>query len=359
VISPFSFRISNASEYVYGEIPEITVKISNSSTNIQECVIEKFEFYIKAESITGENIYTFVFPAKNNVLLDRYDSRSVYEFKRDNPSFDIKPGTYYVVCKFLANKNSVTLTKPFSISEIISTSLFLRDDFWPPFESGNKAPSGINAYIRVKNSSPQNQEYRFGVYNLKLTRESRVISSTRQEVKPGEIYLSSGEAIDIPLESIDIPEEAGQYQLEWSFFVNDRLEEGSHPILIEPLSSSESFNKLRILSYSLKVIGQGEAYASEVLIANDLAQDVFLRVDEFHFYIYQDRNELFHFKSDTVMYIRIYAHSSRILFRSEEWKKIQFDHPGNYLIRTSIKTHQGELVQEEEMTVIEKSVSPP
>jgi len=354
-VSPFVLRISAAKEYVYGEVPEIIIRISNSSSSLRECSIEKFEFYIKSETKTGKNWFTFVYPPKNTFLLDRYDSRSVYDFKRDNPSFEFQPGAYYVVCRFTVNDTPVDLSKPFTINEVMTTTLFLRDDFWTPVIGDGVTRTKIESYIRIRNNTPKSLNYQFGAYNLKITESGNTVESVKEEVPQREVYLASGEALDILLKPIPVPEKVGDYTLEWSFFVDDQLQEGQNRVLVRELTPREASDKLRILSYSVKSLGQGEPYQSEILLANDLNETLFLRLEDFAFYIYRDRNELYRYQSERTMHVLVSARSTRTIFRSEEWKAIRFDRPGTYLIRTVLKTNFGEKVYEEEITVLEKT----
>jgi len=354
-VSPFVLRISAASEYVYGEVPEIVIRISNSSSSLRECLIEKFEFYVKSETKSGENLFTFVYPPKNTFLLDRYDSRSVYDFKRDNPSYELQPGTYYVVCRFVVNDTPVELSKPFTINEVMSTTLFFRDDFWTPDIGDGVTGSVIDTYIRIQNSTPKSLNYRFGVYNLKITESGNTVEGVKEEVPQKEVFLASGEALDIPLKPIPVPERVGDYLFEWSFFVDDRLQEGQNQLLVRELTPLEAPEKLRILSYSVKTLAMGEPYQSEILLANDLNDTLFLRLEDFAFYIYRDRTELYRYQSERTLQVLVPARSTRTIFRSEEWKEIRFDRPGTYVIRTTLKTNAGEKVFEEEITVLEKT----
>ena len=358
-VTPFVLRISAAGEYVDGETPEIIIRISNSSSSLRECSIEKFEFYIKSETKTGKNVFTFVFPPKNTFLLDRYDSRAVYDFKRDHPIFELQPGGYYIVCRFVVNHTPVELSKPFSINEVMSTTLFLRDDFWTP-DIGDGAPeSRIDAYIRIRNSAPKSLHYRFGAYNLKLTQSGSVVRSVKEDVSQKEVFLSSGESLDIPLQPMRAPDLVGDYMLEWSFFIDDRLQEGQNRVYVRELSSTVAPEKLRILSYSVKAVAQGERYQSEILLANDLNDPLFLRIEGFAFYIYRDRSELYRYQAERALNALVPAHSTRTIFRSEEWRELRFDRPGTYLIRVVLNTNQGEKVFEEEIFVLEKPVRTP
>ncbi|HQC37308.1 MAG TPA: hypothetical protein PLF98_03275, partial [Thermotogota bacterium] len=291
----------------------------------------------------------------NTFLLDRYDSRSVYDFKRDNPSYELQPGTYYVVCRFVVNDTPVELSKPFTINEVMSTTLFFRDDFWTPDIGDGVTGSVIDTYIRIQNSTPKSLNYRFGVYNLKITESGNTVESVKEEVPQKEVFLASGEALDIPLKPIPVPERVGDYLFEWSFFVDDRLQEGQNQLLVRELTPLEAPEKLRILSYSVKTLAMGEPYQSEILLANDLNDTLFLRLEDFAFYIYRDRTELYRYQSERTLQVLVPARSTRTIFRSEEWKEIRFDRPGTYVIRTTLKTNAGEKVFEEEITVLEKT----
>jgi hypothetical protein len=99
----------------------------------------------------------------------------------------------------------------------------------------------------------------------------------------------------------------------------------------------------------------GEPYQSEILLANDLNDTLFLRLEDFAFYIYRDRTELYRYQSERTLQVLVPARSTRTIFRSEEWKEIRFDRPGTYVIRTTLKTNAGEKVFEEEITVLEKT----
>lgn len=213
----------------------------------------------------------------------------------------------------------------------------------------------IDTYIRIQNSTPKSLNYRFGVYNLKITESGNTVESVKEEVPQKEVFLASGEALDIPLKPISVPERVGDYLFEWSFFVDDRLQEGQNQLLVRELTPLEAPEKLRILSYSVKTLAMGEPYQSEILLANDLNDTLFLRLEDFAFYIYRDRTELYRYQSERTLQVLVPARSTRTIFRSEEWKEIRFDRPGTYVIRTTLKTNAGEKVFEEEITVLEKT----
>jgi len=143
------------------------------------------------------------------------------------------------------------------------------------------------------------------------------------------------------------------------FFIDDRLQEGQNRVYVRELSSTVAPEKLRILSYSVKAVAQGERYQSEILLANDLNDPLFLRIEGFAFYIYRDRSELYRYQAERALNALVPAHSTRTIFRSEEWRELRFDRPGTYLIRAVLNTNQGEKVFEEEIFVLEKPVRTP
>lgn len=350
-VSPFVFRIVSAEEYVYGEVPEITIKLSNSSASVQQCEIEKFEFYIRWKSRDGENVFSFLFPLKNTVMLDRYDSRSVYEFKRDNPSFTLDPGSYYIVCKFIVKGNPIELANPLVISEEISSTFFLRDDFWIPSQE-------YEPFLRLKNNSPKSQNYKFGIYSIKIMKDSKILQSVSMQIPQAEVYLGAGESLDIPLQTVQAPEMADSYTFSWSFFVNNLLKEGKREVLVQSISEKQFVEKIRLISYSLKVIGQSQPYQAELLIANDNDTPVYLELKKFRFYILQNRNELYRYESDRIINVMIPAFSTRTVFRSEEWKMITFQTVGEYLVKVSAELQHLVVDFEEKLSVLERIPNP-
>ena len=352
-LNPFVFKIVAASEYEYGHENDLKVRVSNIENKETSFSFEDFSFLISSE--TGERIFTFNFPIETKINMLEYDSRDVYDFRRENPDFLIKPGTYTIYSSFLVNDQMVELTKEFVVFENIQTEINLYNDYMLPAQEGP-------VYLTIENNSPDDRSFALGSFNVYLenlnntveNRESEAFFS-KNEKAPGEYPILQSEKLDIVLGTMKFPSSSGEYQLKSTYFLNDDLNEYQENVMINNISKMDDVRHLRILPYTMKVIGIDQKYNAEILIVNDEDRTIFERVKGFIFEIIREDVTLYRYTKYDEREINIYipAYSKKTIFDSSQWRDISFQEPGKCDLRVRIILENGILEYSEEI-IIEK-----
>lgn len=352
-LNPFVFKIVSASEYEYGHENEMKIRVSNIENREASFSFEDFRFSIASE--TGERIFTFNFPIKTQISMAEYDSRDVYDFRRENPDFLIKPGTYTINSNFLVNDQLVELTKEFVVFENIQTEINLYNDYMLPAQ---EAP----VYLTIENNSPDDRSFVLGSFNVYLenpdnssgNRETEAILSKNEDAS-GEYQILQSEKLDIILGNMRFPSVSGEYQLKSTYFLNDDLNEYQDILMINNISIMDGVRHLRILPYTMKVVGVDQKYNAEILIVNDSDQNIYERVKGFIFEIIREDVTLYRYTKYEEREINIFipAYSKKTIFDSSQWRDISFQEPGKCDLKVRIILENGVLEYSEEI-IIEK-----
>ena len=352
-LNPFVFKIVSASEYEYGHENEMKIRVSNIENREASFSFEDFRFSIASE--TGERIFTFNFPIKTQISMAEYDSRDVYDFRRENPDFLIKPGTYTINSNFLVNDQLVELTKEFVVFENIQTEINLYNDYMLPAQ---EAP----VYLTIENNSPDDRSFVLGSFNVYLenpdnssgNRETEAILSKNEDAS-GEYQILQSEKLDIILGNMRFPSVSGEYQLKSTYFLNDDLNEYQDILMINNISIMDAVRHLRILPYTMKVVGVDQKYNAEILIVNDSDQNIYECVKGFIFEIIREDVTLYRYTKYEEREINIFipAYSKKTIFDSSQWRDISFQEPGKCDLKVRIILENGVLEYSEEI-IIEK-----
>jgi len=352
-LNPFVFKIVSASEYEYGHENEMKIRVSNIENREASFSFEDFRFSIASE--TGERIFTFNFAIKTQISMAEYDSRDVYDFRRENPDFLIKPGTYTINSNFLVNDQLVELTKEFVVFENIQTEINLYNDYMLPAQ---EAP----VYLTIENNSPDDRSFVLGSFNVYLenpdnssgNRETEAILSKNEDAS-GEYQILQSEKLDIILGNMRFPSVSGEYQLKSTYFLNDDLNEYQDILMINNISIMDGVRHLRILPYTMKVVGVDQKYNAEILIVNDSDQNIYERVKGFIFEIIREDVTLYRYTKYEEREINIFipAYSKKTIFDSSQWRDISFQEPGKCDLKVRIILENGVLEYSEEI-IIEK-----
>jgi len=341
-------RIVSEKEYLYGDPINISVKLSNSSSRELEIEISDFEFYIT--NVDDGNEYSFKYPPGVKVTLDRYDSRDVFNFARENPYFTLNPGEYTVESRVKIGGETLNMVKTFLVTEQSGVEFVFFDDYLNPGQQ-------LESYIRVKNYSPETSEFEFGNYSVSFTKDGEQIYGIRSDFDNATYVLKSDERIDVPLEKFQVPDIPGEYELIYSYFLNDALKDGKRSLIVHDTSIDVDFNKIRILPYSLKVMGEGGLYEAEFYVVNDSGKTVYETVESVFFSISKGGRELFRYTSDPYrkLNIIIQPYSKRIFFSSKEWRTLELVESGEYEVKMILKLHGKQLEYSEILNVLPKT----
>lgn len=348
---PLVFKIVSESEYEYGHENEIKVKVSNIENKEVAFTFEDFSFFITSES--GERIFTFNYPIETEITMAEFDSRDVYDFRRENPDFQIKPGTYTIDSNFVVDDQAIELTKQFVVFENIQTEINLYHDYIQPAQ---QAP----VYLTIKNNSPDDKSFFLGSYNVFLEKKEKTTQSqetqavfVKNEDTTGNYQVMQSEKLDIVLGEMKFPSKAGEFQLKATYFLNDDLNEYQENLIIHHVSLLNGVRDLRILPYTVKVVGVDQKYNAEILIVNDSDRDVYERVRGFIFEIVKENATLYRYTKYEDREINIYipAYSKKTLFDSSQWREIRFQEPGKCNMKVRIILENGVLEYSEEIVV--------
>src|SRR6056297_685329 len=149
-IHSFVFKIVSETEYEYGHENEIKVRVSNIDNKEASFSFSDFKFTIASES--GERVFAFSFPIETVIQMAEYDARDIYDFRRDNPQFIVKPGTYTIHSEFSVNENPVELKKQFRVFENVQHEIKLYNDYALPAQE-------LPVYLTIMNNSPDDIDY--------------------------------------------------------------------------------------------------------------------------------------------------------------------------------------------------------
>ncbi|MFP4462005.1 MAG: hypothetical protein ACLFQE_07385 [Thermotogota bacterium] len=352
-MNPLVFKIICESEYEYGHENEIKVRVSNIDNKEASFSFQDFSFSISSE--TEERIFGFNYPIKTEIQMAEFDSRDVYDFRRENPDFQIKPGTYTIDTNFTVNGQPVALTKQFVVFENIQTKISLYHDYIIPAQE-------VPIYLTIENNTPDDKNFALGSFNVYLEEKSPLAQQEvmeeifrKSEEAPGEYQVVQGEKLDIVLGNMSFPSNTGNYQIKATYFLNDDLNEYQEDVMVNNLSRTDGVRRLRILPYTMKVVGVDQPYKAEILIVNDEDRDVYERVKGFIFEIIRDSTTLYRYTKydDREINIFIPAYSKKNLFDSSQWRDIRFQESGKCEMKVRVILENGVLEYSEEI-IIEK-----
>ncbi|HOO33187.1 MAG TPA: hypothetical protein PK466_08920 [Thermotogota bacterium] len=329
-LDPFVFKILSADETEYGDENIIKVKVSNITGSVSAFQFKDFRFSIVSDK--GQEVYAFSYPADLNVSMNEYDSRDVFDFQRENPDFDIHPGTYTIHSDFYVDDKYVTLKKTMIIHENVDMTIRLFNDYALPGQT-------LPVYLSIVNHSPEVQNFNLGTYRVSLKDGSTVKSEIfKNSDVIRDIVLKPGEKLDLILGELTFPVDQGTYTLDISYFMNDELNEDEYKVAVHEINSESSSHMIRILPYTLKSVGVGQSYTAEINLANDTQGDLYERVKGFIFEIGMNGTVLYRYTEyqEGTINIIIPAFSKRKVFDSTEWKQIEFQQTGTY--KVSIRT---------------------
>lgn len=326
-LDPFVFKILAADELDYGEQNIIKVKVSNITGKEAAFVFKDFRFSIVSDK--GQQEYAFSYPANLTVDMAEYDSRDVYDFQRENPEYDLHPGTYTIHSDFYVDDQYVQLKKEMIIHENIDMSIRLFNDYALP---GQTMP----VYLSITNHSPDLKSFNLGTYRVSLKDEDVLKSEIFKNSEViRDIDLKPGEKLDIILGDMKFPNGPGIYKLDVSYFMNNNLNEKEYTVSVHESNTSSEAGEIRILPYTLKTVGVGEAYTAEINLVNDDDKTLYDRVKGFVFEIELNGTVLYRYTEyqEGTVNIIIPAFSKRKIFDSREWKPLEFQQTGMYKVR--------------------------
>ncbi len=349
--SQFVFKIIAENEYEYGTQTEIKVRVSNIENKTRSFTFKDFKFFI--ESVDGEKIFSFSYPVETLITILEYDSRDIYDFQRENPTFSIKPGEYRIHSQFYVNEQLIELVKTIKVYENIETRVRLYNDYILP---GQELP----LYLTISNYSPDDVSFLLGTYRAivedgdsKADEAAMISELSQNENASGEFQVLQGQKLDILLGRVKFPEKEGNYNLKASYFLNDELSEETQEVIVSTIKSSEGLKELRILPYTVKVTGVGQKYTAEIMIVNDANTNVFEKVRGFIFEIERGGSAVYRYTQYEDRDINIYipAFSKKLIFDSTQWREITFQETGKFQLSVRIILENGILEYSEEILV--------
>jgi len=351
-VHPFVFKIVAASDNEYGSESEIKIRVSNIEKNQKSFSFKDFRFYISSEN--ADRIFNFTFPIETTISMDAFDSRDVYDFRRENPNMTLKPGTYTIHARFVVDEKDIELVKEFNVFENVQTNLNLYNDYSLPSQE-------MPVYLTIVNNSPDGVNFLLGTYRVVLspsenTLQDQILGSINEnEEAMGEYEVLAGEKLDIKLGSLQAPAQEGIYQLKTSFFLNDDLYEDQQTLGVNNITKMNTIKTLRILPYTMKVIGVDQNYEAQILIANDEDRNIYERVKGFIFEIVKENATVYRYTKYDEQDINIFipAYSKKVVFDSTQWRTIRFQEPGKYTMTVRIILENGVLEYSEECLVLQ------
>jgi len=344
-IHPLVFRIVAEKEYEFGNETDLKIKVSNIAQRPAEFELKDFQFLIRDSS--GQSVYSFRYPRNTTVEMQDYESRIVFDFLRENPEQLIRPGTYTIKSNFGVDDKVVELDKAFTVYENIDMSLRLFNDYALPGQT-------LPVYLTILNNSPEQKDYSLGTYNVRLFKDGEQLGSLRKrEEAEEELTIEQGEKTDYKFGEIAFPDETGAVRLGASYFLNDELHESEKEITVQAINSNPGLKDLRILPYTVKVIGVDQSYEAEILIVNDEEREIYEQIKGFEFTIASNDSILYRYthydERNMNMFLPPYA--KRSIFKSSEWRQISFPQKGKYQVNVSVEMQNGILEYSEELTV--------
>jgi hypothetical protein len=344
-IDPFVFKIIAVDEIEYGDENIIKVKVSNITSRESEFLFKNFRFSIISDN--GQEVFAFSYPGNLTVKMGGYDSRDVYDFNRENPVFDIRPGTYTIHSDFYKDEDRVELKKQLIIKENVDMSIRLYNDFALP---GQQLP----VYLSIVNHSPDMKDFNLGTYRVSLKDDAMIeteIYKNSEVIR--DITLKPGEKLDVILGDLNFPAESDVYTLDTTYFLNDTLKESEYDFAVHEISSKPRSNNMRILPYTLKKVGIGQQYTAEIQIANDDGKDLYESIKGFIFEIERNGTVLYRYTEYQEGSINIFipAFSKRKVFDSTEWKEIIFQVSGTYRVKIRVVLENEILEYSEDLLV--------
>lgn len=350
-MNPLVFKIVSESEYEYGHENETKIRVSNIENKEVTFTFEDFSFSITSES--GERVFAFNYPIETEITMTEYDSRDVYDFRRENPDLLIKPGTYTIDSNFVVDDQMIELTKQFIVYENIQTSINLYHDYIQP---GQETP----VYLTIENNSPDDKNFSLGSFNVFLDKTEKTLQEqeteavfVKDEDTAGDYQVMQSEKLDILLGQMKFPTKSDEYQLKATYFLSDDLNEYQENVIIHNISQLDRIRDLRILPYTMKVVGVDQKYNAEILIVNDTDRDIFERVKGFIFEIVKENATLYRYTKYEDREINIYipAYSKKTLFDSSQWREIRFQESGKCEMKVRIILKNGVLEYSEEIII--------
>jgi hypothetical protein len=344
-MDPLVFKILAADELDYGEENIIKIKVSNITASVHDFVFKDFRFSIVSEK--GEQVYAFSYPANLTIEMAEYESRDVYDFLRENPELNIDPGTYTIHSDFYVDEHYVQLKKTLIINENVDMTVRLFNDFALP---GQTMP----VYLSVTNHSPDLKEFNLGTYRVSLKDEGILKSEIfKNPAVIRDILLKPGEKLDIILGDLAFPSETGIYTLDISYFMNNELNEKEYNVSVQSINTAAVPGMTRILPYTLKRVGVGQAYTAEINLANDSGEDLYDRIKGFIFEIELNGAVLYRYTEyqEGTVNVILPAFSKRKIFDSTEWKELVFQQTGIYRVNIKVVLENEILEYSEDLRV--------
>jgi len=344
-IHPLVFRVVAEKTYEFGKDTDIKVKVSNIAQRPAGFELKDFQFQIR--DTAGQSVYSFRYPRNTTVEMEDYESRIVFDFLRENPEQLIRPGTYTIETRFGVDDEMVELDKQFKVYENIDMSLRLFNDYARPGQT-------LPVYLSILNNSPEQKNYSLGTYNVRLFKDGEQVGSLRKrEEAEDRLKIEQGEKTDFKFGEIDFPDETGAARLEASYFLNDELHESEKEIKVEAINSKPGLKALRILPYTVKVIGVDQSYEAEILIVNDKDREIYEQIKGFEFNIASNDSILYRYTHYDERNLNLFLppYAKRSIFKSSEWRQISFPQKGKYQVNVSVEMQNGILEYSEELTV--------
>jgi len=345
MVDSLMIRISAQSVYEIGELPEITVRISNSLSRPNSFEIQDFEFRIRTHE--GKQVFHFRYPFLTSVVLDRYDARIVYDFLRENPNFAFEGGLYVIEVMLTINGKEIPLTKTMEIREKVLKEVYLLDDFAVPDQR-------TEPFLRLGNYTSVAHSFVLGEYRYDLSKDRSIGAPITGRLHDSHYLLDPGEVMDFSLTSFIAPSEAGIYHLNSLVTINSDIVESVFPFEVHPISPDRDLNSLRIRSFFSNYIPVHEHWEVDILLTNDADRPLYTKITGFELIVFSDLTEIFRYESDRTLQLKIPQYSNRLVFSSRDWKKLSFFSEGTYTVSINIRMGDHLLTHESKLYVVPK-----
>ena len=321
------------------------VDVLNSLKKKRKFHIEDFEF--KVIDPNGEIIYSFSHPDEVEAEIDPYGSILVFDLSREETVTPMKPGVYTIIARMIFNGKSVILKRKIKVKESFEVKLSFEKDFYFPGEI-------LNLKVEIFNGSAKDRRIHIRDANLKINDVEYKLTPLEKDV---EIQAGGTKLVKFS-EKPSVPRKMGKnsLNLRMSFVVDGRIKTVSRSSCFYVVNEDEigDIADLRIMTDSMIYVQVGSPFGFSVYLVNDSNEDKFVMVERFEMRINGDKEkeEEFNWVGERRAYVP--ANSKRIVFKTDDWKTLQFNKTGDHRVIIRMILKGGELSHE----FIIKAVSP-
>jgi len=331
-VEGFSVSLLGSEVFEYPDPVDFTIKLVNTRNKPVEIFISSFHVQIQDES--GNVVYTFDYPSNVSKKLPAYGSVIVFDLSHEVDLSALSSGDYTIRVAFSLNGKPITLSKNVEYRYLTEVLPAFQHPFYLVGE-----PVLIDLLLR--NRSPKTFDVSGGLVTIDVIDEhGDIVRSLRFQLGDASALPTTEEIYETGKSLVlDKP---GLYTFKVQIQGKDYFFERRRSVFVVE-RPEEDFSGLSVFAEVPRVAPTGEAIPMKFYLTNEKERRRFLECQGFHFTVSQGGVPIFEYKRDTFRLVLL-EYEKRVIFDSEDWKKMKFFQPGNYSVEFTVNFPNGEKV---------------